>query len=102
MRAQKQQRIKLEKKLSQHKTKEGGLVGTGMTAGSSTPSVTADGDKIIGGKFTVLWYERHYNKSTRKQDKYLRRRTLKLDGKRDQAEQIIEGISRFAGHILNP
>lgn len=97
----KQQRIKLDKKLSQHKTKEGDLMGTGMTAGSLTPSVTGDGDHVIGGKFTVLWYERRFNKSQKKMIKYLKRKTIKLVSNRDMQEQIISGISLIAGQTGN-
>lgn len=100
----KEQRIKLEKRLSQHNTSTG-KVGVGLTHGNDLPSQTKDGDHVAAGKFRVLWYERRpiidkQGKNTEKYRKYLKRKTIKLDSNRDQAEQIIEGITRFAGHVL--
>ena len=95
----KEQKIRVEKRLSQHNTPAGN-VGVGLTYGNDLPSKTKDGDHVAAGKFRVIWYERKYSKTDRKFKKYIKRKTLKLDSNRDQAEQIIEGISRVAGHVL--
>jgi hypothetical protein len=101
MRVQNQPRIKLDKKLNQHNIQNGqAKVGVGITAGNDVLAETKDGDKVLGGKFAVLWYERRYNKSQNKMAKYLKRKTIRLVGNRDMQEQIISGISRFAGHLL--
>jgi hypothetical protein len=99
--------LRLKQRLSSIDTKTG-RIGTGITVGSDSGSVTADGDKIKAGRFRVLWFERKTVKTANnilKTKKYLRRKTIPLDNNnnsnRDQAEQIIEGISRLAGQIAD-
>ena len=97
--------IKLKQRLSSLDTKAG-KVGVGITVGNDRPAQTANGEFVKAGKFRVLWYERKPDKdkagqNNKKLTKYLRRKTIKVDSNRDLAEQIIEGISRFAGHIHN-
>ena len=97
--------LRLKQRLSSLDT-SAGKVGTGVTVGSDNTGVTADGDKVKAGRFSVLWFERKTVKTANnilKTKKYLRRKTIPLDNNsnRDQAEQIIEGISRFAGQIAD-
>jgi len=94
--------IKLKQRLSEFDTPNG-KVGTGLTVGSNSEVTASNGDKFQAGKFTVLWYERKLDKSVKngkKYKKYLKRKTIKVDSNRDLAEQIIDGVTRFAGHVL--
>lgn len=96
--------IKLKQRLSSLQTKSG-KVGVGITVGNDQPTQTKNGEFVKAGHFRVLWYERKIdksalaNKNERKYKKYLKRKTIKVGSTRDLAEQIIEGITRCAGHI---
>jgi hypothetical protein len=66
-------KLKLHKKLSNHKTEDGEIhFGNGLTKGSEVYNM-ANAALMSGGKFTVLWYENKILKKAKSIRRYTRR-----------------------------